>query len=234
MTDLKRWMVFAGRAACAMALPLLFAGCECIFLADFDADAVGGLPDATLPGLPEGDSLAFGTSAGTITVRATAGTLLNQPVEVALTGGTGGVDLLGTVAGTPPKSGVWIAAWESIVQSEPDTFLFGPMVFRDSSGRILASVEYRGGGIIDFNSLFTESGIGVSWGQNQSLSFELEIDLDNHVTSLSIGGAPVASCQNVPFYEEAASDLAHMNFEVGTTTPQTYALDNLEICPLLP
>jgi hypothetical protein len=103
------------------------------------------------------------------------------------------------------------------------------MVFRDSSALILAAVEYRENGEIDFNDLFTGSGIGVNYTFDVSQYFELVIDLDTKTTSLSIDGVPVALCQNMNYYQAAASDLAHMNFEVGYTTYQAFALDDMKI-----
>ena len=147
-----------------------------------------------------------------------------------MTQGTGGVDLLGTVAGTPPSSGRWLASWRGLVQKGSGPNIFATMAFRDSSGRVLASVAYRESGVIDFNDLFPGAGIGVAYAEEVSQLFELLIDLDKMTTSLSIDGTPVASCQNMNFYEAAASDLARMNFEVGYTTGQAFALDNMAIC----
>ena len=200
-----------------------------MFHAHYDNDTVDSLPDTSLPGPPTGDSLVLNTPAGYIMVRSAIGDLTNQPVEVRMTGGTGGVDLRGTVAGTPPSSGVWIASWRGLVQSGSWPSIFGPMIFRDSSNLILAGVAYRENGEIDFNDLFTGSGIGVTYTPDVSQYFELTIDLDVKVTSLSIDGVPVALCQNTNYYEAGASDLAHMNFEVGYTTEQAFALDDMKI-----
>lgn len=208
-----------------------------IFHAHFDSDTVDAPPDTTLPGPPAGDSIvldlgvgpgANGT-AGYIMVRSAVGDLTNQPVEVVKTGGIGGVKMYGTVAGTPPTSGVWYASWRGLVQSGSGPYIFGPMVFRDSSSLILAAVAYRENGTIDFNDQFMYSGIGVSWTPDVSQFFELTIDLDTKITSLSIDGTPVALCQNMNYYQANASDLAHMNFEVGYTTYQAYALDDMKI-----
>lgn len=200
-----------------------------IFHAHFDSDTPGSPPDTSLPGPPAGDSIALNEPAGYILVQSAVGDLTNQPVEVVMTNGTGGVDLLGTVAGTPPTSGVWTASWKGLVQSGNWTYMFAPMVIRDSSNLILAAVAYREAGEIDFNDMFTGLGIGVTYTPGVSQYFELVIDMDAKTTSLSIDGVPVPLCQNMNFYETGASDLAHMNFEVGYTTAQAYALDDLKI-----
>jgi len=218
------------KVAMVLAVMPIAVGCNCIFNAAFNSDTVGNPPDTTLPGYPTGDALSLNTPAGEILVRASVGDLTNQPVEVRMTGGTGGVDLLGTVAGTPPTTGKWVASWRGLVQANSGENIFGAMVFRDSGALILAAVEYRENGIIDFSELFTGTGIGVTWTPDVSQLFEVTIDLDAKTVSLSIDGVPVASCQNLNYKEAAAIDLARMNFEVGYTTPQAFALDNLMIC----
>lgn len=202
---------------------------DLIFHAHFDSDTVDAPPDTTLPGPPTGDSLTLNEPAGYIMVRSAVGDLTNQPVEVRMTGGTGGVDILGTVAGTPPSSGTWIASWWGLVQSGSWPSIFGSMAFRDSSSLILAAVVYREDGKIDFNDLYMGSGIGVTYTPDVSQYFELTINLDTKTTSLSIDGIPVPLCQNMNYYETGASDLAQMNFEVGYTTEQAFALDDLMI-----
>ena len=200
-----------------------------IFHAHFDSDTPGAPPDTSLPGPPAGDSIILSEPAGYIMVQSSIGDLTNQPVEVVATGGIGSVKMYGTVAGTPPSSGIWYASWRGLVQSGSGPSIFGPMVFRDSSSLILAAVAYREDGKIDFNDLFAGSGIGVSYTPDISQFFELTIDLDSKTTSLSIDGVPVALCQNMNYYEAGAADLAHMNFEVGYTTYQAYALDDMRI-----
>jgi hypothetical protein len=200
-----------------------------IFHAHFDSDTPGTPPDTSLPGPPAGDSIALSEPAGYIMVQSSIGDLTSQPVEVVCTGGIGSVKMYGTVAGTPPTSGIWYASWYGLVQQGNYSNMFAPMVIRDSSNLILAGVAYRENGIIDFNDLFTGSGIGVTYTQGVSQFFELTIDMDAKTTSLAMDGFPIPLCQNKNFYETGASDLAHMNFEVGYTTYQAYALDDLKI-----
>ena len=222
-----RW-AFA-RLALVLAVVPMAGGC-CIYHAHFDSDVPGNPPDTTLPGLPTGDSAVLSTLAGDITVRSAIGDLPNQPVEVRMNGGAGGVDLLGTVAGTPPSSGKWLASWRGLVQKGSGPGILGSMVFRDSTALIVAAVIYRDNGIIDFNGLFAAAGIGVAWTEERSQLFELTINMDRRTTSLSINGNPVATCQNMAFLEPNAADLAGMSFEVGLTTAQAFGLDDMRIC----
>lgn len=217
------------KLALVLAMVPMAGGC-CIYHAHFDSDTVGSPPDTTLPGSPAGDSAILNTLAGVITVRAAIGDLPNQPVEVRMNGGPGGVDFLGTVAGAPPSSSKWLASWRGLVQKGSGPGILGSMVFRDSTALIVASVTYRDNGIIDFNGLFAAAGIGVAWTEERSQLFELTIDMGRRTTSLSIDGNPVAGCQNMDFLEPNAANLAGMGFEVGLTTAQAFALDNMKIC----
>jgi len=116
------------------------------------------------------------------------------------------------------------------VQADSEPQVASGMVLRDSRGLILAHVGYMGGGIIDFNNLFTFSGIGVAWTPDVSQLFEVTIDLDAKTVSLAVDGVPIPSCQNLAYMDAAAVDLARMSFSVGLTTPQAFALDDLSIC----
>ncbi len=200
-----------------------------LFRAHFDNDSVDKEPDTTLPGDPVGDLLELNTSAGAILVRSSVGELTKKPVELNQTGGTGGVRLSGRVAGTPPKSGIYTARWRSLVASQ--SVAFAPIVLRDSSGRILASVAYRPGGMLDYNDK-NPNGIGVGWKPNLPQFFEIEVDLIKKVTTLRIDGRVVI--QGFPFYEEIAADLARISMELGTTEKQTLAWDDIEIVANVP
>ncbi|TAK07538.1 MAG: fibronectin type III domain-containing protein, partial [Candidatus Manganitrophaceae bacterium] len=200
-----------------------------LFKANFDNDALDKQPDTTLPGDPVGDSLALSGSAGTILVRGAVGELTTRPVELDQTGGTGGLALRGTVAGTPPKSGVYTARWRSLVSS-PNA-AFAAIVLRDSSGRILASLAYRPNGLLDYNDK-NPNGIGVGWKPNLPQAFEIEVNLDKKSTTLRVDGKEFIV--SAPFYEDVAADLAQISMELGTTEKQTLAWDDIEITANVP
>ncbi|HEX2343716.1 MAG TPA: putative Ig domain-containing protein [Vicinamibacterales bacterium] len=67
-----------------------------------------------------------------------------------------------------------------------------------------------------------------NWAQGQTQLFELTVDLDEQVTSLSINGTPVDGAQNVGFVQEA-SRLDQVAVELGTTGTQILAWDDIEI-----
>lgn len=201
-----------------------------LFRADFTADSLDQPPDTTLPGDPVGDSLSLNPSAGTILIRRSIGDLI-RPVELnQIDGRTGGVDLRGTVAGTPPRTGIYTARWQSLVAS-PNA-AYAPIVLRDSAGNILASLAYRPNNILDYNDQFPSTGIGVFWRRNTAQTFEIEVDLDRKTTLLRIDGRIIF--ESVPFYQTAASDLARISMELGTTSAQTLAWDDIEIIAIVP
>lgn len=202
-----------------------------LFRAAFDTGPLDQPPDTTLPGDPVGDSLSLGTSAGTILVRSFAGNMDTRPVELnQIAERTGGVALRGTVAGTPPRSGIYTARWRSLVASQ--NAAFAPIVLRDSAGRILASLAYRPNNILDYNDRTPSNGIGVFWRQNVAQTFEIEVDLNRKTTLLRIDGRIVM--ESVPFYEAAAADLARISMELGTTSAQTLAWDDIDITATVP
>jgi len=199
-----------------------------IFRANFNADTVGMPPANNPAGPPIGDMIILNTPAGYVRVQTAVGDLNNQPAEVVMTGGYGGVDIWGRVAGTPPTSGVWYASWDSLCQYDT-TYLFATINVRDSSGLVIAAVAYRPGGVLDFNDLYATSGIGVSWTPMKKQHFEFEIDLDAKTVNLKIDGTPVAVATGAPYYQSTAANINSLNFEVGYTTDQAYAVDNMVI-----
>ncbi len=200
-----------------------------LFRATFANDA----PDAP-PGAPDVGSWSLTSPAGTILVRAISGNLTNQPVELDhfLTGVAGSVKLRGTVAGTPPGTGRYLASWRSLVHSADACF--NGIALRDANNLILASVEYRPSGQLTYNSNRVGGPITVgSWAQDVAQLFEITVDLDNHVTSLSINSTSVAAAQGLPYPDPTgtAANLAQINMELGCVAPpqQTYAWDDIVI-----
>lgn len=194
-----------------------------IFRATFTADALNAVP-----GAPEiGAWTGINQSTGTIRVRSAVGDLANRPVELNQADGCcGSVSLVGTVAGMPPTTGRWVARWRSLINSS--SAFFAPIVLRGSGG-IIASVEYRLGGQLTYNT--SSNDIGIDWTQGTSQLFEVLVDLDAHVTSLYVNGTPVPGQQNVAFVQPATS-LTQIGAELGGTFAQIFAWDDIEIGPV--
>lgn len=201
-----------------------------IFLATFTDDAVNAPP-----GTPEIGAWSLTNPAGTILVRAAVGNLGAKPVELDhnAPGVAGSVKLRGTTAGTPPTSGVYRASWRSLVHSTDACF--NGIVLRDAAALIIASVEYRPGGALTYNSNTLNAPAGT-WARDVSQLFEITVDLNQKLTSLSIDGAPVVSLQGVAFVQNAAN-IGQINMELGcviSEAPQTYAWDDIVVSRVSP
>ncbi len=196
------------------------AGGKLIFQGTFTADAVDGPV-----GSPEiGTWTLINELAGTIRVRSAVGDLTDNPVELVQTAGiAGGVSLGGTVAGTPPTTGVFVVRWRSLVSSS-DTSVALIVLRGGIPGRPpLASLSYVSpGNLLQYNT----TTLTETWAVGISQLFEITVDLDAKVTSLSIDGVP--SIQNEPFFLPA-DDLERISIEMGGTQSQTLAWDNIEI-----
>ena len=186
------------------------------FRATFTNDVVG-----QPPGPPEVGTWTLSTTGGTILVQEGLGNLTTKPVVIEKTQ-LGGLTLKGTVAGTPPNSGAWLARWRS-VQIEPrGSGVATSWAFRASNGRILATAGYTSAATVRFNG--DPSGVGFTSGVSQL--FEMTFDFDQKTTSLSIDGVPVAVD---PFLGEVpATDLATFDVSVTTTSGQ-FGWDDIEV-----
>jgi hypothetical protein len=198
---------------------------DIIFSADFDLDIVGEAPDTTLPGDPVGDRLTLGERSGSSRVRESVGDLMNQPVEMSQINGVGSMDLVGTVAGAPPTSGLWSVSWKSLLQ--PGGIFFIPVVVRDDTGLIVASMSYRPG-LLSFGS--GTASIGVSYTTGVAQDFAFLIDLDLKTVNLYVDG--VLYVEDANFYQSSASNIARFGFEFGGQTAQTLAADDMLIMRL--
>jgi hypothetical protein len=143
-------------------------------------------------------------------------------------GVSGALALIGTVVGTPPATGAYVARWRSLVHTP--SACFSSIVLRGTNTGILAALDYRPGGVLTFGSLTVGS-----WTQDVSQLFEVTIDLDSHVTSLSIDGIPVTAAQQLGFLSGNPQDVARIGMELGCvvgldgTLPQAYAWDDVSI-----
>jgi hypothetical protein len=206
--------------------PVVFTaiGLPAIFTATFTSDAVGASP-----GPPEIGTWSLSNPDGTILVQAAVGNLTSKPVELTQLGqAAGSVKLFGTVTGTPPTTGIYVARWRSLVHSA--NVCFNGVVLRDAGSLILADLDYRPGGQLTYNSNSANVTVGT-WAQDVAQLFEITIDLDNHVTSLSIDGVPVTGAQGLAFSDPTGTpaNVAHINMELGCIAAQDYAWDDITI-----
>jgi hypothetical protein len=200
--------------------PFTFFPCvDTIFHASFSADSV-----SLSPGTPTVGSWTTNTSAGSVVVVSSSGWLLNKPVELRQTAGLpGGVDLFGRIECLlPPASGHAIVHFRSMVRSP--TAKLGIVVLRDYHARALAGLAYRPAGVVTYNDIVVP---GVSWTQNIPQYWQIEVDLTGHTTTLSLNYVP--KLVNVPYADAAASNLWQINMELGYTSAQTFAWDDIQI-----
>ena len=120
---------------------------------NFDGDTVGTPPATNPPGPPVGDRFILSATNASVLVRLASGNMVSQPVELAQLPGTSSASLTGVVVGgtaplpgepvpaPPPTTGVWIVSWKSLIKS-PGAQVSARVVVRDSSSRVLASVNY--------------------------------------------------------------------------------------------
>ena len=131
------------------------------------------------------------------------------------------VDVVLTTAHVPTSGAPGAASWVAFVK----------VALKRAAGcRVVASLAYRPSGQLGYGTSSTTPEISAgTWAQNVAQSFQITVDLNAKTTSLSINGAPVAAAQSVPFYESQASSLAYIGFELGCTSAQTLAWDDVEI-----
>lgn len=198
---------------------------QAIFAASFDAETLGAAP--TSPNI--GTWTLVDESAGTIRVRSSEGDLTGQPVVFDQVAGlTGGLDLLGEPAGTPPTSGIWDVSWKMLGQ----TVVGGGFTVRDASSLIVAHVALSNDGDIDAQvngSTFVDT--GVDWTAGQHNDFRLRIDLDQSTVSLFIDGQ-ATTVQDAGFAQAGANGIARLDLTLGTTSDQLFAFDDVLVTPV--
>ena len=194
--------------------------------ATFDADALNAPPDGTLPGPPAGDSLTIGQSSGTVRVRASVGTLTSKPVEMNQVPGTGSMNMhVYPVAVTGCDRAT--VRWRSLART--DTVCFLACVLRGPGGGIIASAEYRAGGVMTYNSTGGPlTPLPVSYTPDVDQRFSIDVDFAAQTSSISVDGVAMTGFQNVPFVSpDAITAIETIGFEAGCTSAQVFAVDEI-------
>jgi hypothetical protein len=194
---------------------------DTLFKANFSADIVNAAPAKPVVG-----SWKLNESAGVVRVRSSLGwpVSLYNPVELSQFGSLlGGVGVAGTIAcGTAPSTGRYTVRWRSLVSS---TFaVAGGVAIRDSQSRMIADLMYWPNGVIGFNGMPI---LGLFWTAHRADSFRVDVNLDNHTTSLYVN--TVLTLSNVPFHQPTASNVRQVAFELGGATAQSFAWDDIMV-----
>jgi hypothetical protein len=190
---------------------------DSIFKGDFSADALNAFPGQPAIGSWSGNQLA-----GIVRVRSSVGWMFSKAVELTQYGGlTGGVGLMGRIrCNSAVSTGRAYVSWRSLVHSS--TVFYGAVALRDDWSRILGMLEYRPGNVVTYNGIPVP---GVTWSQDIPRRFLIVADLTNHRTSLFVDN--VLKLTGIPYFESAAANLWRVNFEMGGTSAQSFAWDEV-------
>jgi hypothetical protein len=202
-----------------------------IFLGNFTNDVVGQQPD---PSAEKGTWTSFTTNPGSITVQASLGDMNDTAAVLSQGGGAcvqcGGLQLTGTVAGTPPIHGKYSVSWRSL-QSNP-TLKEAPFVIRSSNNERIAVLSYKAqmqNSILTFtysvNGVLTTTQVGT-WDRDVSQLFEIIVDLDTKTVELRIDNVLVASGG---FISALATDLKQVAAEFTGIDAGVIAWDDVQI-----
>jgi hypothetical protein len=170
-----------------------------LFKATFSPLSVGATP--AVGALTGGDkgywTKVFSTSPGSITVEASSGNLIQQPVVLDQGGGAcgsscGGLDLHGQIqtddASRAVSGGQYRVTWQS-VQNQPSPKA-APIVLRSKDSLEIARVSYskeNGVAKIRYNGKVVDS---VTWVVGQAQEFSILVDFTTKKTTLSITSNP--------------------------------------------
>ena len=193
---------------------------DSIFKADFAADTLNALPGTPVIGTWSRKNQL----AGFIRVRGTVGWLFTKPVELTQYAGLGGgVDLMGKMrCSSAPSTGTAYVDWRSLVHSS--TAYYGAVVLRDDGARALAMLEYRANNLVTYNGMTVP---GVTWSTDVPRKFRIVVDLTGHKTSLYVDN--VLKLSSVPYFEASAANLWRLSMELGGTSAQSFAWDDVVV-----
>ena len=192
--------------------------------ADFDLDTPELPPATDLPGAPEGDALTLYTQGGDITVEESVGTIGGQPLLLDRQDGTLSFGLNAQLAPDEWYRERYTVRWRSAVMS--NVFFFG-IGARSGNSQLLASVEYRSGGGLSFNSSAHPCPVGYQPGVMQE--FEINLDMVNKKASLRIDGVDYPELQGLNQYQLGGNGMRLMTFGPGGVDAHQFVVDDIEV-----
>ncbi len=219
---------------CLVALPLSAAHAQVVALhADFNHDTVGEMPTTDLPGDPDGDSLVRSESGGTVRVQEAFGDMNGQPCVVTREIFARPIYVSGRVDPDLRDCSWYRVTWRGLVSANVQFFY---MSFGSSNSQILASLEYRAGGVHTVNG--SGNVISVGYQPNVSQFFDMELDLTTKTLNLSIDGQPVPEAQDLRFVQMGPDGLRSITTSFGMGDFYAVAIDDLHVladgCPGVP
>jgi len=200
------------------------------FHADFNLDTPDQPPSTIPPGPPDGDSIRVrphSASDGSVLVRETVGPMTDQPLEIDRLEG-GSVNFEGNLDPALTTCQGYTVSFRAMSSL---TF-FTTVTFRGTGGHIISSVEYRGGGVLSYNT--STNPLSVGYFPDQPQLFEITVDMVGRTTSLSIDGVPIPEAQDYPLV--LATDAVVLIVSFGGLTPATMVIDDIHVegtgCPV--
>lgn len=199
-----------------------------IFLANFDDETVGGVPQDPVVGTW---SSVF-EGAGTIRVDSSR-LGLSKPVVMDPNAGPDGQSMYGAVEGTPPSAGQFDVSW---IMVTGDTVDIARVDVEDGSADRLASVRLNagvGGGDIEASTGNGLVDTGLDWVPGQPRSYRIRVDLDAGTYSLFIDGSAVTAVQDAPFNADVqdVDGLAVVQLLNFGPAEQVFVLDDIAVAP---
>lgn len=201
--------------------------------ATFDLDTPGAAPDPTLPGGPAGDSLILRDDGGVHEVVASALGLENQPLVMdRQDDDTFGLQAIVPDDGSRDCGRYTVSWWVSTSES----VCFMPCTIRDSRGRIIGSLSFRGNGLLTYNYAKNELSVGYTPGVPMHCAIEL--DFATRMTTLYLDGVAVPEAMDHSFRELIAEDVRMFHFSPACTDTYQFVVDDIRIegddCDLVP
>jgi hypothetical protein len=161
--------------------------------ANFNADIVGQAPDASLPGEPVGDQIAF-SGSNINTVHSGSGEMSDQPLRIAK-GGSGGLTRFKIV---PEYRGceAFVLQWTVMIEDFQASTTF---TLRNTNSNTMAVMGFQS------NRFWTGAGyapiypdMGVASAIDKAFTFEMRLNRTTNLYSMSVNGNPIPEMQDYP------------------------------------
>ena len=199
--EIRRTSITAAVMACLLLLgtPPANGIPTVVFQDNFNHDTPGSQPGLDPPLEPPGDVLYIRDWDGSILVSSSEGDLTDQPLKIT-SGGNAYFRVEAFVDPDYQDCDTYTVSFRSFVAVTP---FFTTVAVRDTSNRLIGSLEYRDARRLSFNGSGNQ--LATQWTANVGQLFEWTIDMQAMTIDLSIDGVPQPEVQGRPFYQTADS-----------------------------
>lgn len=167
----------------------------------------------------------FIPNGSTATIRA-RGTQQSKHIEINQPDGSSQApDLIGTIVGQAPTTGLYSVKWTATVASQRLEFAYVTV------GTGIGTVEFRPNGVISYNTAAGQNPVPTNarWVAGTPQSFELVVNLTDKLATLLVDDTPVVS--NAKYLVTGAT-LSRIGFNMGGTSAQVLNYDSISIGPV--